>query len=142
MVDIVLLKKWVREKKIKFYVKDGKIYCENIEGIPAGESVIVGETMDNVKDVIKNLDYMATNLMGDVAVGNELAIKYYTALDTAIKLLEKQIPTKPMMMQLAEPEYMCSCGHKMYASYDKRMNPEHCSICGQKLDWSDVSERH
>ncbi len=96
----------------------------------------------DVKDVIKNLNIMATNLMGDVAVGNELATTYYNALYTAIKLLEKQIPKNPMMMQLAEPEYMCVCGNKMYASHDKRMNPNHCSVCGQKLDWSDVNAQY
>lgn len=47
VVDIVLLKKWVREKKLKFYVKDGKIYCENTEGLPTGERVIVGDAVCN-----------------------------------------------------------------------------------------------
>ena len=43
MVDIVMLKKWVREKKLKFYVEDGKIYCKDTRGEPTGECVIVGE---------------------------------------------------------------------------------------------------
>lgn len=40
MFDIVLLKELIKSGKIKFYVKDNYIYCENIK---TGESIIVGK---------------------------------------------------------------------------------------------------
>lgn len=39
---------------------------------------------------------------------------------------------RPMLMQYAEPEYMCDCGFKFYAYESK---PEFCSFCGIKFDW-------
>lgn len=46
--------------------------------------------MNEIKDVILKLDMMATNLVGDVAVGNKAAITYYEALDKAISVLSKK----------------------------------------------------
>lgn len=47
--------------------------------------------------------------------------------------LEKQIPVKPVIMQLAEPEYMCpECGNKFYVYGEKR---KYCSECGRKYIW-------
>ncbi len=45
---------------------------------------------------------------------------------------QKQIPKKPMLMQLAEPEYMCECGMK----YWRKGGVEYCIRCGQVIDWS------
>lgn len=42
---------------------------------------------------------------------------------------------KPMLMQLAEPEYMyTSCGCKFYV-YSKE-KPEKCDYCKQIFDWN------
>ena len=53
-------------------------------------------------------------------------------LDVAIESLNKQLPKKTLLMQFAEPEYMCpTCGIKYYRKYEVN----HCDDCGQKLDW-------
>jgi DNA-directed RNA polymerase subunit RPC12/RpoP len=49
---------------------------------------------------------------------------------------------KPMLMQLAEPEYMCpECGFKFYLtlSKEKILNyfPTHCGYCGKEFKWKD-----
>lgn len=43
---------------------------------------------------------------------------------------------KPTLMQLAEPEYMCECGYKLYV-YPQNKKPTKCCYCGRKFDWSD-----
>lgn len=41
---------------------------------------------------------------------------------------------RPMIMQLAEPEYMCPvCGVKFYSYSGER--PEKCSHCNTEFDW-------
>jgi transcription elongation factor Elf1 len=47
---------------------------------------------------------------------------------------------KPMLMQLAEPEYMCpECGFKFYLTLneDKAINhfPTHCGFCDKEFNW-------
>lgn len=49
---------------------------------------------------------------------------------------------KPMLMQLAEPEYMCpECGFKFYLilSDERIINyfPSHCSYCNKEFSWKD-----
>ncbi|HGD0580665.1 TPA: hypothetical protein ACH354_002328 [Clostridium perfringens] len=39
---------------------------------------------------------------------------------------------KPMLMQFAEPEYMCECGYKFYTYKNK---PKRCEYCGRRFDW-------
>ena len=53
--------------------------------------------------------------------------------------------TKPMLMQLAEPEYMCpKCGFKFYLVLDEKgyikSLPTKCTYCGEKFDWESMSE--
>lgn len=44
--------------------------------------------------------------------------------------------SKPMLMQLAEPEFMCSnCGDKFYI-YDVDKKPNKCGYCGLVFDWT------
>lgn len=41
---------------------------------------------------------------------------------------------KPMLMQLAEPEYMCTeCGYKFYIN--KNRKPKECLYCTATFDW-------
>lgn len=41
---------------------------------------------------------------------------------------------RPMLMQINEPEYMCTeCGYKFYVYGYK---PISCAYCGSKFDWS------
>ena len=43
---------------------------------------------------------------------------------------------KPMLMQLAEPEFMCpKCGFKFYV-YDESKRPDKCEHCNLKFEWS------
>lgn len=42
---------------------------------------------------------------------------------------------KPMLMQLAEPEYMCpKCGYKFYA-YNKNKRLNKCEYCNIPFEW-------
>lgn len=44
--------------------------------------------------------------------------------------------SKPMLMQLREPEFMCpKCGDKFYI-YDADKKPNKCCYCGLVFDWS------
>jgi DNA-directed RNA polymerase subunit RPC12/RpoP len=44
--------------------------------------------------------------------------------------------TKPMLMQLAEPEYMCpKCGYKFYV-YNKEKRPNECRHCRVSFKWN------
>lgn len=48
--------------------------------------------------------------------------------------------TKPMSMQLNEPEFMCQkCGYKFYLQLDENnviMNlPTNCEHCDEEFDW-------
>ena len=48
--------------------------------------------------------------------------------------MEKKV--KPMLMQLAEPEYMCpKCGHKFYV-YNKEKRPNGCKHCNAPFEWN------
>ena len=47
---------------------------------------------------------------------------------------------KPMLMQLAEPEYMCpECGFKFYLLLNEDGNiksfPKHCGYCDKEFVW-------
>ena len=50
---------------------------------------------------------------------------------------------KPMLMQLAEPEYMCpECGFKFYLllnedGTDIKSFPKHCGYCGEEFNWKE-----
>lgn len=47
----------------------------------------------------------------------------------------KQKRVTPMLMQYAEPEYMCpNCGNKFYL-YDSA--PAKCEVCGSSFVWDD-----
>jgi DNA-directed RNA polymerase subunit RPC12/RpoP len=49
---------------------------------------------------------------------------------------------KPMLMQLAEPEYMCpECGFKFYLTLNEdgiiNYFPTHCGYCNKEFVWTD-----
>ena len=47
---------------------------------------------------------------------------------------------EPMLMQLAEPEYMCpKCGHKFYI-YDRNKRPNKCEHCNLIFEWRNKEE--
>ena len=51
------------------------------------------------------------------------------------KVTVKTNAIKPMLMQLAEPEYMCTkCGAKFFVK-DKNNPPEHCEYCKINFNW-------
>ena len=50
---------------------------------------------------------------------------------------------KPMVMQLAEPEYMCpECGFKFYLILNEdgiiKSYPKHCGFCGEEFEWTNM----
>ena len=48
---------------------------------------------------------------------------------------------EPMLMQLAEPEYMCpKCGYKFYV-YDEDKRPDKCESCDLTFEW-DWDKKH
>lgn len=53
-----------------------------------------------------------------------------------MKEVETGKSIKPMLMQFAEPEYMCKCGYKFY-TYNWK--PNYCSYCGKKFNWEDYA---
>lgn len=50
-------------------------------------------------------------------------------------------PVPPMLMQYADPEFMCNtCGNKFF-TYEKSAQPlDECQVCGQKFgtDWINI----
>ncbi len=60
--------------------------------------------------------------------------------------IEKQIPKKPVMKAMngfdseVAAQLCCpDCGKSVINHWNKSVNPPHCMMCGQKLDWSDES---
>lgn len=56
--------------------------------------------------------------------------------------IEKQIPQKPVMKAMSgfdsevASELCCpNCGESVINYWNKSVNPPHCMMCGQKLDW-------
>lgn len=64
--------------------------------------------------------------------------EYGLTEDMSLKdCVEKQIAKKPIYSRLyaTTPNMNCSvCGKTFISEYPK---PKYCSVCGQKLDWSD-----
>lgn len=54
---------------------------------------------------------------------------------------------KPMLMQLAEPEYMCpECGNKFYLNISEdrvviNPFPTHCNCCNKEFDWTNNNNK-
>lgn len=72
------------------------------------------------------------------------ARKHDEAIFMALKALEKQIPKKPIE-RFTGNEYVCECPicHGLTDTPKEVVvqSIQHCSWCGQKLDWSEISER-
>lgn len=66
------------------------------------------------------------------------------AFDVAIKALGKQVAKKPFMNDRNCGFWTCpSCNYELYWDSDYGQQKfEHCSYCGQKLDWSDEDDNH
>lgn len=63
-----------------------------------------------------------------------------SALEIAIEALEKQIPKKPIFDDGNNPKCPnCGCDDcDEGIMYDYIKGLEHCSYCGQAIDWSDA----
>lgn len=72
------------------------------------------------------------------------ARKHDKAILMALKALEKQIPKEPIE-RFTGNEYVCECPicHGLTDTPNEVViqSVQHCSWCGQKLDWSEISER-
>ena len=85
--------------------------------------------MNEIEKAINDLD----NLRSCESISsNHFKEVHGNNLELAISALEKQIPKKPILMQLSEPEYMCECGMK----YWRKGGVKYCIECGQAIDWS------
>lgn len=92
----------------------------------------------NNKEAIKQLEFMATNLMGEVAKENEVAIKQVEAIDTAQEALKYRSYRNPVHKHYeedAEEPYIKTvcpngCRYSLNSSIDK-----YCPSCGQKIGW-------
>ena len=69
------------------------------------------------------------------------------ACDNAIAALEKQLQKKPELKAIsgfgheAASQLCCpSCWKSVINYWNRAINPPHCMICGQALDWSDENE--
>lgn len=56
-----------------------------------------------------------------------------------VEALEKQIPKKPVNYD-SVPHSRCPACHNAVKVFEDAHEYHHCLYCGQKLDWSDVSE--
>lgn len=81
------------------------------------------ETLQNISDIKTNRNYAELN--------NIQHLNY--DLFTAIKVLEKQVPKKPTLLDGHLITYKCpSCGKDFIGN----KNHKYCYLCGQKIDWS------
>lgn len=92
-----------------------------------------------MKEVIENIKRLKAEIEW------EYSLEYQVLLDTAIEVLEKQIPKKPKNLTwelLLEagwvygcPSCGCAVGKNKYHSAVTQED-EYCPTCGQKLEWS------
>lgn len=93
----------------------------------------------NNSDAIKHFNYENKNLYGYM---DEKALEEprYIYQKLAIQALEKQIPMKPLEIKerhnfsgdvIYKDGYCPDCKNEITSSY------RFCTLCGQKLDWSD-----
>ena len=69
------------------------------------------------------------------------------AIKTAIEALEKQIPQKPELKpidgfdnEVASSLCCPTCKNSVINYWCKKINPPHCMMCGQALDWSENND--
>lgn len=87
--------------------------------------------MKPIKDAIKQLECMATNLMGEVQNGNGLATLNYVALDVAIQALQEKLERDKgceYCEGLTTGEDFIKC-----PSLNFKMDVDCCTMCGRKL---------
>lgn len=69
--------------------------------------------------------------------------KKIEACNTAIETLEKQLPKKPIFQHMIgeiKGKFKCPCCNNLFTHECPTFpyeDMEHCSKCGQKLDWSE-----
>lgn len=83
--------------------------------------------------------------MSTIGLSDKAAKRVVEARNMAIKVLEKQIPKKPIFNHNLSDTlsvFHCECGNAIKVSHDigimdNNNAPNYCSKCGCKLDWSD-----
>lgn len=101
--------------------------------------------MKPIKDAIKQLECMATNLMGEVQNGNGLATLNYVALDVAIQALQEKLERENGCeycmgdtKELIDGEttlFITRDDEAFYADWNGQGDLEFkfCPMCGRKL---------
>ncbi len=69
------------------------------------------------------------------------------ALNMGIEAIEKRMPKKPELKAIhgfeceVASQLCCpSCGKSVINYWNRAINPPHCMMCGQALDWSEENE--
>lgn len=83
--------------------------------------------------------------MSTIGLSDKAAKRVVEARNMAIKVLEKQIPKKPIFNHNLSDTlsvFHCECGNVIKVSHDVKIMdnnnaPNYCSKCGCRLDWSD-----
>lgn len=83
--------------------------------------------------------------MSTIGLSDKAAKRVVEARNMAIKVLEKQIPKKPIFNHNLSDTlslFHCECGNAIKVSHDigimnNNNAPNYCSKCGCRLDWSD-----
>ncbi len=83
--------------------------------------------------------------MSTIGLSDKAAKRVVEARNMAIKVLEKQIPKKPIFNHNLSDTlsvFHCECGNTIKVSHDigimdNNNAPNYCSKCGCRLDWSD-----
>ena len=80
-------------------------------------------------------------LESEVTLLNEIGVQ---GCNDVVSAIEKQIPKKPEMksfqgftQQVASQLCCPNCSKPVINYWNKKINPPHCMICGQALDWSE-----
>lgn len=78
-----------------------------------------------IKDLV---NYSASDAVKLYKSYKDTVDEYLMFLKEIVEKMNKE-NVKPVLMQLAEPEYMCpECGYKFYV-YDKENRPNECRYC-------------
>lgn len=97
-----------------------------------------------IKETISQLEDLKSDRESFYGEDDEIYRADAQACDNAIAALEKQLPKQPEMKsmqgftQQVSSQLCCpNCRNPVINYWNKKINPPHCMICGQALDWSD-----
>lgn len=87
------------------------------------------------------INILKRDIHKDVPKAAISARKHDAAVRMALVALEKQIPVKPIILDILNEDidYVCHlCGKEVVSDAESRSN--YCGECGCKFDWSEIDE--